>query len=354
MRIIRFFPAFLLFFASLFPPLFAEEMDEKEKDDSVKDFGVSSFHYEAQYYGLPLSFSVGYLYRKNDFVLFPSVATSFNVSSTSPLLDIRGGFVLQQKFFRLSSYAVYDILPFTMNKDAGEQSVYNESIFSFTLRRLTLSFPFYAGRRARFLREDTQDERYIRRIVNEITMGVGMDFFLLDTGIFKSTGTSSLFVNYVSGGNFWDYGARADLLGTLYLYPFEAAFMYSFFHADVLKVKGREATEVYETGAAQSFLTGMVSFKNERRYNTLHFVKTELRFYPARFKLQANGFFFSLFLNTGLGITREGKSHFLYEAGGGIGYTLFDSVPFTFQAGINQDMRAVFFIGVVSTLTHRP
>ncbi|MGP1455684.1 MAG: hypothetical protein ACTTJ7_08010 [Treponema sp.] len=34
--------------------------------------------------------------------------------------------------------------------------------------------------------------------------------------------------------------------------------------------------------------------------------------------------------------------------------TLFGSVPFTFQAGVNQDGQPVFFLSAVSRLSHRP
>lgn len=353
MRTIRFFHIFFVIFAFLFMPLFAENRAEEGKEDAVKDFVISSFHYESQYFGFPISFSLGYFYRKNDTSIFPSLAASFNVDSFVHL-DMRGGFVFRHKFFSFSSYAVYDILPFTANKTMDEQILYNESLFSFEVQGLTLYFPFCIGRKRRLLcLEETENEPK-SVTVNEVSFGAALNFFLIDTGFFKASGETSVIFKDVWRDNFWNYRSKFSLLSTFYFYPFEAAFMYCFFHASPLKTNGEKFAKEYETGSSQSSVTGMVSFKKEKLYNTLHFIKTEFRFYPAILKFQGNGFFLSAFCNAGFGVTKQNRSRFLYEGGAGIGYTLFDNVPFTFQVGINQDGKAVFFISLVSFLTHRP
>ena len=86
----------------------------------------------------------------------------------------------------------------------------------------------------------------------------------------------------------------------------------------------------------------------------VHLFRTEIRVYPVRAYRFSNSFCLSVFADIGFGISKDNKRTFLAEYGLGAGYTLFDDVPFTFQIGMNQNMQPVFFLGIVSTLSHRP
>lgn len=86
----------------------------------------------------------------------------------------------------------------------------------------------------------------------------------------------------------------------------------------------------------------------------MHIFGTELRWYAARTGINANGFFLSLFADAGFGISKENKVSPIAEYGLGIGYNLLDNIPFTFQAGLNQSLEPVFFLGIVSRIIHIP
>ena len=43
-----------------------------------------------------------------------------------------------------------------------------------------------------------------------------------------------------------------------------------------------------------------------------------------------------------------------YQYGIGVGYSLFDTVPFTFQIGLNEDNKLCMYVSVVSALSHMP
>ena len=101
-------------------------------------------------------------------------------------------------------------------------------------------------------------------------------------------------------------------------------------------------------------MTGRSAFKPQPLFKDMHLFSAEFRWYPARLTAQTNGFFLSLFADAGLGITAKRKRAFLYEAGGGLGYNLYDSVPLTFQVGFNQKLQPVFYLSFVSRLAHRP
>ena len=118
-------------------------------------------------------------------------------------------------------------------------------------------------------------------------------------------------------------------------------------------------------------MTARESFKKETRYSIVHLFGTEARWYPTRTRDKAtngkelkslkynlnaktNGFFLSVFADLGFGVTSQYKYAFLAEYGLGLGYTLFDCIPFTFQVGLNQRNEPIFFLGVVSRIVHIP
>lgn len=74
---------------------------------------------------------------------------------------------------------------------------------------------------------------------------------------------------------------------------------------------------------------------------------------PERGSMQT-AFFLLLFADAGFGITKENKMRPIAEYGLGIGYNLLDNIPFTFQAGLNQSLEPVFFLGIVSMIIHIP
>ena len=72
--------------------------------------------------------------------------------------------------------------------------------------------------------------------------------------------------------------------------------------------------------------------------------------FKARTGVNSNGFFISAFADAGFGSNEIKKLNLIAECGLGAGYTLFDNVPFTFQAGFNQDLKPIFFLGIVSRI----
>ena len=345
-----------------------EEIEEQEKKESNIPYfpiTISKFRIMAQYYGLPISIKAGYFYRKRNTSIFPNIAVNL-FRDNGLILNASTGFVLQTHFFTWQIDAIYDILPFTMNKGAKDQVSYAVNSFSFNINGSRLSLVSSFGNKRRFLKGINEP------IIDfETSQGIVVNAFLLDIGYFRSTLFFSSFVNWLPSNNFVDYNITLGVPATFNLYYVDVSFMYSYYNTGELN---NENAIAYTIEKPQSQLTGRDSFKNEELYSMIHLFGLETRWYPTRTQdkgmslnnnrktpfpkyntiAKTNGFFLSLFADSGFAMTKENKYNFIGEYGIGLGYNLFDCVPFTFQIGINQRGEPVFFLGVVSRMTHLP
>ena len=315
---------------------------------------VSTFKIAPQYYGLPLAVRFGWFYRKEDFSVFPNAGFSFSIADT-PVLATSAGLAIQKKSFFWNGYAVYDLVPFTMHKKADAQVVYGITSFGFSFPRIKVTLPLLAGRlRKNELVGDEKSSATRLAVVTQVSAGMQLDFFLADLGFFKSTGTAALYYHWIPKAAFHYYTFSAAVPASFHLYYVDIAFMYSLFHTSTVQYGTAAPLRRYAIGQTQSSMTGRSAFKPQTLFKDIHVFGTEFRWYPARITAQTNGFFLSLFADTGVGITERRKRTLLYEVGGGLGYNLYDSIPLTFQAGINQKLQPVFYLSAVSRLSHRP
>lgn len=315
---------------------------------------VSAFKIIPQYYGLPLAVRFGWFYRKNDFSVFPHAGFSFSVPDT-PTLDTSIGVTIQQKSFFWNVSAVYDLVPFTMHKKADEQAVYGLTSFGYAFPGIRVTLPLLAGRlRQNEVIGGDGSAATKSTVVTHLSAGLQLDFFLADLGFFKSTGAAAFHYHWVPKAAFHYYTFSAAVPASFQLYYVDIAFMYSLFHTSAVQYGTAAPLRRYALGKTQSGMTGRSAFKPQPLFKDMHLFSAEFRWYPARLTAQTNGFFLSLFADAGLGITAKRKRAFLYEAGGGLGYNLYDSVPLTFQVGFNQKLQPVFYLSFVSRLAHRP
>ena len=339
---------------------------EVEEEAGLPTFpiSISKFKIEAQYYGLPLSVKFGYFYRKSNMSVFPNFG--FNLFRDEGLLiNASTGITVQKSFFKWELDGLYDIIPFTMNKKAKAQIFYATNIFSFSIRGAKLSTITRVGNKRRHLLDNGES------VTNfEFSQGLRLDYFLVDLGYFKSTAIFNFFVDWVPKANFLDYRIKFDFPSSFILYYVDIAFMYSFYNTARLNNESIKSKEDYIIEQRQSTVTSRDSFRTEISYSQLHLFAFEFRWYPTRIQdawgkladkakpynliAKTNGFFVSFFADTGFAITTQNKYNFIGEYGLGLGYLLFDCVPFTFQVGINQDANPVFFLGIVSKMVHTP
>ena len=269
-------------------------------------------------------------------------------------MNASAGLTFQKSFFTWNINAAYDFIPFTMNKPLSEQIFYGTNNFVFGIDKVKLSFPARIGRKKLTALETVYGkEKQTEKTETVLSQGVRLDFFLIDTGFFKVQVRFPFVPTGYRKSNFFDYGVSLQIPAVLSLYYADLAFMYSFYHTDRVQT-GKEAQQEYEIEKSQTSITFLPSFKAAIKYRTMHIFGTELRWYAARTGINANGFFLSLFADAGFGISKENKVRPIAEYGLGIGYNLLDNIPFTFQAGLNQSLEPVFFLGIVSRIIHIP
>ena len=337
----------------------AENNEEKNSGDSgnhVPDIPikVSSFKIVPKYYSLPLSAQFGWFYRKEDLSVFPNAGFSFSIADDgTPVLDTLLGAEIQKKSFFWNGYTVYGLVPFTVHKKNADQAGYGITSFGFTFPRIKLVLPLIAGRVRKNAIIENEDKLSVRpEIVTQFSAGVQLYFFIADFGFFKSTGGADFYYHWIPQAGFRYYTFSAAVPVSFYLYHVDIAFMYSLYHTSAIQYGETLPPHRYAIGKKQSSMSGRSSFKPETLFKDIHLLSAEFRWYPARITAQTNVFFLSFFAEVGFGMTEQCNHSLLYEFGGGLGCNIYDNVPLTFQAGVNQKMQPVFYISIISRLSH--
>lgn len=329
----------LLFFVFLFSSsLFFSQEKISYTENSVS--------LDGNYYGLPLEGKIGYKFRKNDFSFLPYGGLLFDVKE-SYFLNCIGGIDFIYKNFQLENKVYYELLPaFTQkNYDFLTYQIipgYLNDLFS-------LKLPVSYGHKKFYKPDDTS--------FNEDFFSAKFQFNsqLLDNGIQRAT--SFLEVEEVSIFNkqINYYNVNFSLPCTFYFSFFDIGIKYDFSLAHELSFNNINPTEEVRISFPYSNITKRLPFiKEEKNNKIIHSIEFEQRFYPFRLKKLSSNFFVSLFEDIGLGLKTDGNWKLLFQYGLGLGYNLFDSVPFTMQFGLNQDNNFILFVGVISNINHKP
>ncbi|MDY2840672.1 MAG: hypothetical protein SOT46_09930 [Treponema sp.] len=328
------FLSIFLFSGTLF---FSQEMKNYTENGIVLD---------GNYYGLPLEGKIGYKYRKNDFSFSPYSGVVFDVKDSYSLNAIAGiDFIYRN--FQLENRVYYELLPsFTKN---NYNFVTYQIAPAYTNDLFSIKLPVNYGHKKFYKTDNTS--------FNE-------DFFsgkavfnthLIDNGIVRVTGFFEIEEISIFNRQINYYTVFFSLPCTFYLSTFDFGIKYDFSLAHELSFENINPTEEVRISFPYSKITKRFSFAEEDKDNEIiHSLEFEQRFYPFRIKNLSSNFFLSLFENIGFSLKTDGDWKILYQYGLGLGYNLYDSVPFTMQLGLNQDNKFILFIGVISNINHRP
>ena len=328
------FLSIFLFSGTLF---FSQEM---------KNYTENGIFFDGNYYGLPLEGKFGYKHRKNDFSFSPYSGVVFDVKDSYSLNAIAGiDFIY--KNFQLENRVYYELLPsFTKN---NYNFVTYQIAPAYTNDSFSIKFPVSYGHKKFYKNNNTS--------FNE-------DFFsgkavfnthLIDNGIVRVTGFFEIEEISIFNKQINYYNVLFSLPCTFYLSTFDLGIKYDFSLAHELCFENINPTEEVRISFPYSKITKRFTFAEEDKSNEIiHSLEFEQRFYPLRIKNLSSNFFLSLFENIGLGLKTDGDWKILYQYGLGLGYNLYDSVPFTIQLGLNQDNKFILFIGIISNISHRP
>lgn len=328
------FLSIFLFSGTLF---FSQEM---------KNYTENGIFLDGNYYGLPLEGKFGYKYRKNDFSFSPYSGVVFDVKDSYSLNAIAGiDFIY--KNFQLENRVYYELLPsFTKN---NYNFVTYQIAPAYTNDLFSIKLPVSYGHKKFYKTDNTS--------FNEdfFSSKAMLNTHLIDNGIVRVTGFFEIEEISIFNRQLNYYNVLFSLPCTFYLSIFDFGIKYDFSLAHELSFENINPTEEVRISFPYSKITKRFAFAEEDKNNEIiHSLEFEQRFYPFRVKNLSSNFFLSLFENIGFSLKTDGDRKILYQYGLGLGYNLYDSVPFTMQLGLNQDNKFILFIGVISNINHRP
>lgn len=320
---------------------------------SIKAFSKEDFSYkengikiENNYYTFPLQTKIGAIYRNNDFSIFPFLGASFE-NEDNFFSNAFAGIDLIYKRFRLNNSFYYELFPSLVNNDFD--------IYKYTLELgykndfYKINIPVSVGKKNFTFENGLLDKQKffsIKLIFNSL---------IFDKGFVQITDTFETQLVSLYNQKFNFYKINFELPCTFYTQNFDFGIKYKFNFVKELNLQDNTPLEKYKTSYSYSNVTNRLPFSKENKNLQLsHIIEFEQRYYPFRNKNLSSSFFVSLFENIGFGFDKENNADFLYQYGIGLGYNLYNCVPFTVQIGLNQEKQAILFIGVVSNITHLP
>lgn len=301
---------------------------------------------DGNYYGLPLEGKFGYKFRKNNFSFSPYSGVVFDVKDSYSLNAIAGiDFVYRS--FQLENRVYYELLPsFTKN---NYNFVTYQIAPAYTNDLFSIKLPVSYGHKKFYKTDNTSFNG------DFFSSKAMLNTHLIDNGIVRVTGFFEIEEISIFNRQINYYNVLFSLPCTFYLSAFDFGIKYDFSLAHELSFENINPTEEVRISFPYSKITKRFAFAGEENNNEIiHSLEFEQRFYPFRGKNLSSNFFLSLFENIGFSLKTDGDWKILYQYGLGLGYNLYDSVPFTMQLGLNQDNRFILFIGVISNINHRP
>ena len=334
MRFKLLFVSIFLFSGTLF---FSQEM---------KNYTENGISLDGNYYGLPLEGKFGYKFRKNNFSFSPYSGVVFDVKDSYSLNAIAGiDFIYRN--FQLQNRVYYELLPsFTKN---NYNFVTYQIAPAYTNDLFSIKLPVSYGHKKFYKTDNTSFNG------DFFSSKAMLNTHLIDNGIVRVTGFFEIEEISIFNKQINYYNVFFSLPCTFYLSTFDFGIKYDFSLAHELSFENINPTEEVRISFPYSKITKRFAFAGEENNNEIiHSLEFEQRFYPFRGKNLSSNFFLSLFENIGFSLKTDGDWKILYQYGLGLGYNLYDSVPFTIQLGLNQDNRFILFIGVISNINHRP
>ena len=334
MRFKLLFVSIFLFSGTLF---FSQEM---------KNYTENGISLDGNYYGLPLEGKFGYKFRKNNFSFSPYSGMVFDVKDSYSLNAIAGiDFIYRN--FQLQNRVYYELLPsFTKN---NYNFVTYQIAPAYTNDLFSIKLPVSYGHKKFYKTDNTSFNG------DFFSSKAMLNTHLIDNGIVRVTSFFEIEEISIFNKQINYYNVFFSLPCTFYLSAFDFGIKYDFSLAHELSFENINPTEEVRISFPYSKITKRFAFAGEENNNEIiHSLEFEQRFYPFRGKNLSSNFFLSLFENIGFSLKTDGDWKILYQYGLGLGYNLYDSVPFTMQLGLNQDNRFILFIGVVSNINHRP
>lgn len=340
---------FTILIISVLLPSLLFSQDAETPEDYIQSKGVLNYNY----YGFPFFIEGGYEYRKNSSqVLFPLVGVSFENGLYGVNLFATARMIYRYERFYFQLGFKQGLIP-----NVGESYKYEnlESYGQFKIghyfENVNVSYNLDAG------------NKYARNLKNRVLSNIFQ--------INHSIGIYSLLYSDAANTLSLDSSLNIETMPNTkqYSYSFSAKMPYTFYHywGEFSIVPYLSYGEYFENskknysiggGYLNSLMMAAVTGSKEPYkvlYNFLSYMHLEYRFYLRFLPDAFSSIYFVAYGNIGYGKEVEQSLNdgtMLYTAGGGIGYSLFGTVPMQLTVGVDR-LNNVVINYAISTTIHR-
>lgn len=343
----RLFMTFLCF--SICSITFAQENNFQEIKQTSKDFKSKNIEIDLLYFGFPMSFSIGYGLRNNDFSFSIPIGVEMNAEQNFQILGFSGVKLNYKNFYAIPKFK-YEFYGSGINSFSENTEFFGELTLGKTNEFGKIELKSSIGQK-RWIFKDSISDFKRNFTLNET---LGFNFFMIDNLVFKATSEAKISLNILPEQKFSSYEFRFFLPFQFNWFYGESTFLYDVFYADYLDIF-HNLSKKYRIEKSYSDISNRITFFSQKNeyYKFVSNFETEQRFYPGRFSSIDNNFFVSVFGNCAFCMTEQNKMDFLYQYGVGLGFNLYGCVPFTFQVGLDNNNNLVMYLGIVSKIIHK-
>ncbi len=327
------------------PSAVLEEFAAEEEESILK---ISCGKLAFSYLSFPMSAAAGIFSAVNDFSSFVKAGVSYDFAD-SAVLNCFAGADFNFRSYILSASVQYNLLDNAFDFSTFGNKTYSADIsFSFPVALGRISVPFSFGRKPFSSGNSAVPGQNPKERFMYLNCKPSFDFLLFDNGFVKVDGKVSDSITYLYSENFVFDELEVSLNSVFFARYFDFAFGLEYFNSFEIH---REDTAVDITRRLDRF-TRRIKLGAESgstaSYSDIFMLENENRFYFLRLFNSASNLFVSTFGNIGVGFL-ENRTDFLWSLGAGIGYSLFSTVPFTIQFGVDSGFSPILSVFVVSS-----
>lgn len=343
---------FIIFFCfSICSTFFAEENinNFQEIKQTEENFESNNIEMDFSYFGFPMSFSIGYGFRKNNFSFLIPVGVEMNIEQNFQILGFSGIKLNYKNFYAIPKFK-YEFYGSGIKSFSENTEFLGELILGQRNEKGKIELKSSLGEKRWILKDSESD--FKRNFTWNETLA--FNFFIIDNLVFKATSEAKISLNILPEEKFSSYEFRFYFPFQFNWFYAESTFLYDVFFADYLDIFNN-SNKKYRIEKSYSNISNRIVFFSHKNkyYKFVSNFETEQRFYPGRFFNVSNNFFVSMFGNVAFCLTEKNKMDFLYQYGVGLGYNLYSCVPFTFQVGLDNNKNLIMYFGIVSKIIHK-
>lgn len=322
-----------------------------QEDSNIKQ---GSFYYNSNYVSVPMFFNLGYRYRNNGTIIFPYLGFAIDFEEQGKLLTRLGVEIRKNQFFT-DFGVVQQILPSLFAGDFSKNAfttmdTYGEWTIGYDLNPMRVSLSSRAGLKGTIQVQNISKEKPLKDHNIFISEQVFFNVLILDDFLNKINSSIRFTFDIYPIKKQYSYSIdfRVPMSFLIANGWLEILFLNNIFYTDLLS----DSTDIINIAQRPSTHRSRLG-SDDTYYQFSTFVEMETRLYLASLPSAASRIYFAIFANVGYGLERDltpNQGELFYMFGGGIGYNMFDGIPFQLQVGMDNKQNFLFTITFMSLI----